>query len=357
MFYQSLMLISTTPAHCPNYGEEIQETVNLYEQPVRVGVSSPYVTPDGLQRFSSDSSGNDWTEVCESQWVIGINQGITSPEVLRELHSNPNATVRVFLPREKITNEALRKDPHLHAKVTGIGSKSNQDQQSLIVSSANITGSAMGETPRNYELGIHQSYPDSLTQDDIQQFRAWWEKIWSQSVQVNENLIDSYEEVRNDISKEIVEDPKDSGEIKGGVNEAKYMWTDTGAMQGEKRYLLEIKGELAEFFDEKCNTVGVMKIEHNGRMYDRKIKFDEGHYSPQWRVYLPTDFSAHDESYYRYKSAFFEKMRDENGNRYYRLEVREMDHSDVDTWMRKSGESGTQKETDAGQNSRRYGYW
>lgn len=351
------MLISTTPAHSPNYGEEIRETVTLYDQPVRVGVSSPYVTPNGLQKFSSDSSGNNWTEICESQWVVGINQGITSPDVLRELHSNPNATVRVFLPRERITDEALRRDPYLHAKVTGIGSRSNQNQQSLIISSANITDSAMGEAPRNYELGIHQSYPDSLSKDDIQEFRAWWKKIWSQSVQVDEDLIGSYEEVRNEISKEVLEEQKENGGVRDDATEAKYMWTDTGAMQGEKRYLLEIKEELAEFFDEKCNGVEEIKIEHNGRMYDRKIKFDEGHYSPQWRVYLPTAFSGHDEGYYRYKSAFFEKKKDENGNRYYRLEVRGMDHSDVDMWMKKSAESGTQKETDAGRNSRRYGYW
>lgn len=347
------MLFPTTPTHSPNYDEEIRALVNQYDSPVRVGVTSPYVTSDGLREFTS----GDWIEESESRWLVGLNQGITTPSVLRDLHSDSNTTLRVFLPRDELTDEALKREPRLHAKVAGVGSKSNHDQQSLIISSANITGSAMGVTPSNYELGVCQSYPDSLSKEAIEQFREWWEEVWSHGVDVDESLIDSYESIRNNISKEVTEDSKNYGGLEGEANEAKYMWTDTGSMQGEDRYLLEIKEEIADFFHEKCRGTGQLTIEHRGKKYDRKIKFDEGHYTPQWRVYLPTDFSAHDESYYRYKSAFFEKRRDEYGNRYYHLEIRETSHTDVDMWKKKSDEYGVQSETDAPVNSRRYGYW
>lgn len=327
--------------------------VSQYDSPVGVGVTSPYVTSDGFQEFIS----TDWIEESESQWLIGLNQGITTPSVLRDLQSHSNATLRVFLPRNELTDESLKREPHLHAKVAGVGSKSSHDQQSLIISSANITGSAMGATPSNYELGVCQSYPDSLSAEAIEQFCDWWKEVWSHGVDVDENLIDSYENIRSDISKEVTEESQDYAELEGNANEAKYMWTDTGSMQGQNRYLLEIKEELADFFYEKCRGTGRLTIEHRDEKYDRKIKFDEGHYTPQWRVYLPTDFSAHNEEYYRYKSAFFEKRRDEYGDRYYHLEIRDTSHTDVDMWEERSDEYGVQSETDAPVNSRRYGYW
>lgn len=352
------MLFSTTPQSPPEYGDKITEILERYDQPSQVRISSPYVTTGGLNNLLLNNSGDDWAEMSKSKWIVGINQGVTSADALRVISTHSDAELRVFLPREKLTESALRKDPYLHAKVLAIKSESNSDQQSLIVTSANITSSAMGNTPRNYELGIHQSYPDSLTVNELDQFHRWWNEVWSQSIKIDEEWIGNYEEIRGEISREIIETPEDSNEYTvEDASDAKYMWTDTGGMQGEERYLLEIKEELAEFFDEKCDSVGNIMIEHRSQKYNRRIKYDEGHYTPQWRVYLPTDFAIHDKSYYRYKTAFFEKKRDENGNRFYRLEISEMDGQEVDVWEKKADESGVQSETAAGAKSRRYGYW
>lgn len=352
------MLFPTTPQSSPEYGDKIHDIIEKYDPPRQIRICSPFVTSDGIKNFLFNSQGDNWAEMYNSKWVVGINQGVTSPDALREISIFSDVELRVFLPREKLTERALRKDPYLHAKVMTLESESNSDQQSLIVTSANITGSAMGGTPRNYELGIHQSHPDSLTMRELDQFHRWWNEVWSQSTEIDDEWIDNYKSIRSNISREVTETPEERVDYTGeDASNAKYMWTDTGSMQGQARYLLEIKEELAEFFDEKSESVGHISIAHNGREYDQLIKFSEGHYSPQWRVFLPTDFAAHDDSYYPYKTAFFEKMRDDNGNRSYRLKISDMDDSNVDAWIKKADESGVQSQTDAGENSRRYGYW
>lgn len=142
------------------------------------------------------------------------------------------------------------------------------------------------------------------------------------------------------------------------IRSANVFWIETGAMQGAKRYLLEIKEDLAKFFDEKSDTDSYIDIEFRGQMY-RHQKFvarKQEHYSPQWRVFLPTEFPAFHDQFYPYRVAKFEKKSDA-ASRYYQLEIRDDDHSDVDDWKDSSRNRGNTDTTASGGGGREFGYY
>lgn len=347
------MILPTGPNATPDYAKQIHEILDKMEDPPVGGLAFPYVTNDGLNNLCV-YGGSDWRNQCRSRWLVGLNQGITTPAALRELRDCSNTEIRVFLPRGQIDKHTLVRNPFLHAKIAAFISKANQQQREFIITSANATGSAMGTKPDNYEFGARLSFPESLDKQDLKQFRDWWEEVWDHGVKASSSIIDEYEDIRENVSRDPPEAEPEST-ITESVD-ATFMWTETGAMQGEKRYLLEIKEELANFFNEKSSSESDIRIEFRDKKWKRKIKYDEGHYSPQWRVYLPMDFSAHNEQYYRYKVARFEKCYDKQG-RYYKLEVRESNHSDVEKWRGKSEQLGVKGRTSPGPNGREYGYW
>lgn len=111
------------------------------------------------------------------------------------------------------------------------------------------------------------------------------------------------------------------------------MFVETGSMQGEDRYILEISGDIAEFFEEKRNVNTDIHIRFQGRTYwYQKLAFkDRKNYSPQWRVFLPRDFTAFSNQYYQYKWVRFDKEDGPQGNQY-ELTVRDQDDSVVEDW-------------------------
>ncbi|WP_162562339.1 phospholipase D-like domain-containing protein [Salinigranum rubrum] len=351
------MLLPSGPGISPNYGQEIFETISEFDQPINAGVAFPFVTTDGLDNYCYNNSGDDWREICDSQWIIGLNQGITTPNALEELLSKSRTDVRLFLPRGEVTEQALRRGPYLHAKVGGFYSESTKDQICLFVTSANATGAAMSSHPKNFEMGSKLSYPDRIGADDIRIFRQWWEEVSSNTVTLTEDLIRDYESVRSNVPTSPPEAEQSDVQRITTSSDAKYMWTETGAMQGQMRYILEIKEELADFFEEKTPSDSYITIEFRGNRESRKLTYHEGHYSPQWRVFLPTNFPAHNEDFYRYKVALFEERFTDNGSRYYRLQIRNRNHTDVESWRQQAIQNGVNDETGGGGDSREYGYW
>ena len=349
------MIFPTGPGKPPDYAEQIHKLLAEMEEPRTGGLAFPYVTESGIKHFCIHN-GSDWRDRCNTQWLVGLNQGITTPAVLRELSNRSGAEVRVFLPRGKVDKQALARNPFLHAKIAAFISKTNQRQREFIITSANATGSAMGKTPDNYEFGVELSFPDSINKNEMNQFRDWWEEVWENGVKATNSIINEYETIREDLSQYPPEADLENYSSISEVADATFMWTETGAMQGQKRYLLEINEELANFFEEKSSSTSEIIIEFRGRRWRRKIKYDEGHYSPQWRVYLPTEFDAHNEQFYQYMIACFEKCYSRAG-RYYRLKIRESSHNDVDQWERKSEQLGVKDKTAPGANGRKYGYW
>lgn len=146
------------------------------------------------------------------------------------------------------------------------------------------------------------------------------------------------------------------------IDSADVFWIETGAMQGEERYILEIAEHLANFFEEKQGIASQIAINHQGNVWSSQNfkRHESDHYTPQWRVFLPTAFSQHSQSYYPDKVARFEKEMVDTAwhtGRCYDLELRNPSHSDVDAWRQEAeahGETGT---TGQGDKGREYGYF
>ena len=353
------MLFPSGPDTPPNYAEKIFEVLDKIEGPHRTRSVFPYVTKGGISKYCVDSSGNDWRTSCDSEWIIGLNQGITHPEALQELSSHRNIHPRLFIPRGSISKESLSRPPHIHAKITSIESETNPDQRHLIVTSANVTNAALGPNPTNYEMGTLLSSTESLTEDSLNAFDSWWNDIWSQSIDVSDNLIDDYENVKADLAEDQPpEATTNTGHTVAEANEAKFLWIETGSMQGANRYILEIKEEIADFFEEKSDSGETIDIEFRGQTYlGRRLGIHTHHYAPQWRVFMPTDFTTFDESYYPYQVVRFEKIYDSDGISHYRLEIRPSSHSDVNRWRENSEKYGVYNVTSSGSDGREYGYY
>jgi hypothetical protein len=146
------------------------------------------------------------------------------------------------------------------------------------------------------------------------------------------------------------------------IEDADVFWIETGAMQGEDRYILEIAAELAEFFDERSGSATTIPIRHQGYVWNSQdFKHHKSdHYTPQWRIFLPTSFSGFSPTYYPDKVARFKK--DKVSTKWYSgdcydLELRNSSHSDVDHWRQEADTHGERDFTGQGNQGREYGYY
>ncbi|WP_162562338.1 hypothetical protein [Salinigranum rubrum] len=144
--------------------------------------------------------------------------------------------------------------------------------------------------------------------------------------------------------------------------DATVFWIETGAMQGEKRYILEVAEHLAEFFDERGRKDGTIAIGHQGTVWpSQEFKpHDSDHYSPQWRIFLPRAFSQFSPTYYPNKVARFEKDTTDGQwytGPYYDLVLRNPSHTDVDRWRKNTESQGFRDFTGQGDTGREFGYY
>src|SRR5947199_304718 len=85
--------------------------------PRRVMAGFAYASVAGVSAVSISSTGNDWRENAETQWLVSIDQGRTEPAGLEALLGSPNSELRLFLPRSRLDMSALFSLPRFHAKV------------------------------------------------------------------------------------------------------------------------------------------------------------------------------------------------------------------------------------------------
>jgi HKD family nuclease len=192
------MFFAGGPGRPIELGESVQEAVANTSTPCRVRIGFAYVTQGGIPSLCEDNSGSDWRDMASSEWLIGVDQGITEPGALRELSAHKDADVRVLIPSGNLSRDALYKRPRFHAKVALVESTSVNNAASLITTSANLTASALDNLPTNYEIGMMQSTSGGLTSDDIDEFSEWWESAWSRSTPITDDFLAEYEDIRED---------------------------------------------------------------------------------------------------------------------------------------------------------------
>lgn len=145
------------------------------------------------------------------------------------------------------------------------------------------------------------------------------------------------------------------------ASNADNMWIETGGTSSVNRYQIDLKEELAEFFDEKTDGEARVNLEFSDSDFpgqQLRKKDEEHHFTPQWRLYLPTDFPEYDDDYYPHTVVKFEKKQ-KGGERWYELEVADVDSNTHNQWRNEADSSGTRDSTEAvdPSESREYGYY
>lgn len=331
------MILPSGPGIPEDYQRIIDTEISDLGEGCAVRVVCPYVTSSGLTSLF-DNREQDWASQCDSEWVIGLNQGITEPDALRELLTEKeNISARIFLPEENVSSYAMYNDPQIHAKGYIIEAEGGE---SVISGSANITDAAIGSSPSNYELG---SINRSLSKEDKSALSDWWHNIRNQSVKLTEDIIEKYSDITS--SGRFSPDGSTAQNTQPApIETSRFLWIYTGTLSSGSRHQLDLKRELAAFFSDKQQGYEI-SIEIDGCKYDgNQVTYrPDRHTVPQWRIHLPTtsdgfDQHSDDTRFWCDKYIRFEQVV--SSNMEYKVVVEDSRTPRVEDWYNKSQEFG-----------------
>jgi HKD family nuclease len=348
------MIFAGGPGKSLSLGETVEDAVSSCSSPRLVRSGFAYITETGLETFLRGKSTDDWRELTESKWIVGLDQGITEPAALRELRSPDNAEARVYIPGGTLSKKALTSRPRFHAKTVSIESYQNPSQRHLLVSSSNLTRAALGGTPTNYELGLAKSVAEGLTPEEVKTFDKWWESIWEDTQPITDDLIEQYKGLRDEINEQNPALEKyESSELVEHASDGRCLWIETEEMTGGSRNQMEFSDELSGFFTRPSDDTDQVIIKFGGSVHDDRplnIRTTDPPYGVQiCKLGLPTGYN------YRNKVVHLQKvLANPSEKPKYKLSVRNKSHTDVDEWKQLSRNNGVLGETGGG---REFGYY
>lgn len=331
------MILPSGPGIPEDYQRIIDSEISDLGGDCVVRVVCPYVTSSGLTSLF-DNREQGWASQCDSEWVVGLNQGITESDALRELLTErENISTRIFLPEESVSSYAMYSDPQIHAKGYII---ETDKKESVISGSANITDAAIGSSPSNYELG---SINRSLSEEDKSALSEWWHDIRGRSVELTEEIIQKYSDVTS--SDRFSSDGSTAQSTqRAPIETSRFLWIYTGDLSSGSRHQLDLKRELAAFFSDEQQEYEI-SIEIDGCRYDEnQVTYrPDRHAVPQWRIHLPTtsdgfDQHADNTRFWCNKYVRFEQVA--GSDMEYKVVVEDGRNPHVEDWYSKSQEFG-----------------
>lgn len=344
------MFVTGGPGRPIQLGEKIHEAVGDIPSPRKVRAGFAYATEGGISSLCVNDSRADWRDEVRSKWIIGIDQGITEPEALRNLAHHSDADVRVLVPGGELNRKALYLRPRFHAKVVFLQSEAD-DEAYLVNSSANMTASALEDIPTNYEVGTIQSMDSGLTDSDIDAFDEWWEYAWNRSQELTDEFLTEYEDLRDDWFEDNPEIREfESSESVNHASEADCFYIETRAMTGGSRNQIELSEELSPFIEDRHGEITIVfeGTTHTGCSVSPRVT-DPPFGMNITPVYLPT---GHD---YTDSFVHLEKLPYDPGQEpRYELTVADPGDDIVDGWSERAATSGVRDHTGGG---REYGYY
>ena len=208
-----------------------------------------YATLGGVQNFCAQAnSGQIWDRI-EKQFIIGLHQAITEPSALLALASLPHSTVKVFLPRNRLSLATFSDSPVFHPKVIALCTGTAGRLRFIQAGSANMTSAALASPSSNIEFGLAIASTEAEDIDHGQRFGTWWASLWNQSRTVDEDFIRKYAALRalvldeNPMLRRAIEPPED-------LDGEKFFFLEVGAASGppHARHQVEFPESLAKFF-------------------------------------------------------------------------------------------------------------
>ena len=344
------MFVTGGPGKPIELGEKIHEAVEDTASLRKVRAGFAYATEGGISSLCENDSGIDWRDEVRSKWIIGIDQGITEPDALRNLADRGDADVRVLVPSGELNRRALYRRPRFHAKVVFLQSEATGDAF-LVASSANMTASALEDIPTNYEVGTVQSTDTGLTDSDIDAFDEWWEYAWNQSRELTDEFLREYTNLREEWLNDNPEIHEfESSESVNHASEADCFYIETRAMTGGSRNQIELSEETSPFIEEERGEITIIfgGTTHTGCSVSPRVT-DPPFGMNITPVYLPTGHDYTD-SYIHLEKLSFNSGQEPK----YELTVADPGDEIVAEWSEKAATDGVRDHTGGG---REYGYY
>ena len=311
-----------------------------------------YATWGGVDIFTSYvGSLSNW-KAAPKQFLIGIHHGITEPSALELLRALDNAEVRIFVPGGKLSASSLFTTPLFHPKVLAITSA--RKIRFLQAGSANLTSSAVGSVPRNYEIAIALSAEEGAAGVASGAFRAWWYKMWTESRIVDQALIARYAAVRLDVLRR---NPilRHAAGPPSNIRSAQNFFIEVGAASGppESRHQVEFPESLANYFGKPMRYRRNLTLRSGGNTWKhRPLSYKETTFGVEiWRLGMPTQNAGGDPIAYR--AIRFGRMSEPDT---FEFEVADVDSDAFAAWTAAANARG-HLGTTHGQAGRQYGFY
>jgi hypothetical protein len=262
------------------------------QQRIRLGFA--YATESGLESFLISVAGIPQWKSSEKLWVLGLHHGITEPSAVEKISAMPNSVVRLFSGGKKLSQADLLSGYKFHGKVICVDGGPNTGINFLLVSSANLTGAALGNAVQNYEIFLALADKNPSKPWDVK-FDAWWRAAWEKSFPVSDSLLKEYAKFRSSLIRRNPDlaagfDPPTPQRVKEAAN----LWIEAGAMSGGSRNQVEFSRSLAEFFGPISKSSRKLRISANGKIWDdRPLSPKKTTFGVDiWRLSLPTEMQG-----------------------------------------------------------------
>lgn len=257
-------------------------------KPASLFAGFAYASLSGVKRLLMDFSSENWDKI-NKHFIIGINQGITEPAAIKLLMAQHNIQVRLYIPGKKLTLDSLYAKPLFHPK-TMYFEGGNNKLNMIYVSSANLTGAAIGTDPKNYECGQVITFPvNKKSAKQISEFKSWWAQIWGQSRPANEKLLSKYAGTRiKSFYRNL--DALSLTEVSADIADAACFWIEVGKASGIERHQLEFPVYLVRYFGKPKKKPQKLKLKNEiDEWLDRPLSYKKTTYKVDiWRLGMPT---------------------------------------------------------------------
>lgn len=300
-------------------------------------IGTPYLSAAGLEVLSN---GFEAFTSTSKMWLIGVHHGVTEPAALRALLTMTHSEARIFTVHGALSARELSARPIFHAKVVGVENTSGRKPslEGILVSSANLTGAALGRSSfgANYEAGATLVVS---TLAEKRNWAAWWKAAWDKGLTLDSDFINHYERLRNRFLSEnkIVLDLVDPPSTTL-LSSAPTLWIEAGAMSGGSRNQVEFNRDLAEFFGPPSTSTRILTMQVGKRVWnDRPLSPKTTSFGVDiWRLSLPTEAKGG----FNYPGKVIRLQRDPSAGGTFHLSVAPSGSSRVRNWRSTAGRDG-----------------
>lgn len=281
--------IAIRPNAAPHYFPLFSTAVSVADPPPQLRGAFAFLTRSGIGTLLSHvSNATNWPRI-RKRFLVGISQGITEPEGLRRCVAIPNAECRIYVPRRRLDRDALYAVPLFHPKVLCLDAPDGQHNAFVLATSANLTGSAVGNRPRNYEFGIGLTTDTSTHASFVATFDPWWRDMWSDALPVTEARLQQYATLREQSFRRNP-DALRLAERPTWIRNAAQLWIEVGMASGIERHQVEFNETLAAFFARPVRRKRVVTLRSQARSWnDRPLSHKQTTFGVDiWRLGMPT---------------------------------------------------------------------